>query len=401
MFDSIDFYIGSTKTFTPAVTGTTPITYSISGTLPAGLNFNTATGQISGTPTVQTTLLSFTVTATNSIDVAQDTFNVSVWDLGAVPDTGKSNCTDNSGNGASCTGQDGQYSNLPGFRSYNTPTTHPTFTNQTITLDLIRGLYWKTCAEGQTDPSCSGTPTFLDWAGASNVCTNLNTAPGYAGFTNWRLPTAKELYTLISLNSSVPLIETTYFPNTDSTVAYWTSTQFAGSGVQAYGIHFATGNSMPFNKASSLAVRCVAGQTLSAPVFMDQGNGIVLEENTQLYIQKCNNGETYSAGACGSGANSIDWDTAVAICNSFNMNAFTWRLPNLNELHLLVDYSDSTDPRVYSIFNTIASVGYWTSSSQGGGGTEVNAYANLTDTGEMTLQTKTNFLNFRCVSSGP
>ena len=49
---------------TPTVVGTM-IVYAVSPTLPAGLSLNTATGAITGTPTVAEALASYTVTATN------------------------------------------------------------------------------------------------------------------------------------------------------------------------------------------------------------------------------------------------------------------------------------------------------------------------------------------------
>jgi hypothetical protein len=50
----------------PTITGATPISYSISSTLPTGLNFNSNTGTISGTPTSASTQSGFTITATYS-----------------------------------------------------------------------------------------------------------------------------------------------------------------------------------------------------------------------------------------------------------------------------------------------------------------------------------------------
>ena len=49
----------------PTILGTV-ISYSISPGLPAGLSFDTVTGEISGTPTVISSTTTYTVTATNS-----------------------------------------------------------------------------------------------------------------------------------------------------------------------------------------------------------------------------------------------------------------------------------------------------------------------------------------------
>ncbi|EPG68181.1 Ig domain protein [Leptospira wolffii serovar Khorat str. Khorat-H2] len=400
LLDILDFYLGKSSSYSPTVTGTLPISYSISGSVPGGLAFNSSTGTVSGTPTGAGSSISLTVTATNSLGSSTDTFELDVWDSGAIPDTGKTGCTDNVGSAAGCYEQDGTYSNIPGFRIYSGPSIHPTLTNQQVSVDRVRGLYWKTCAEGQTDPSCSGPSTLGDWYSAGAACSNLNAGQGYAGFKNWRLPSMKELYTLVYLGSSTPLIEATYFPGAES-VGFWSSTPNANSSVQAYGISFSTGASMSYNVYSTLATRCVAGNSLDAPVFNDLGNGVVQEQKTGLYYQKCNNGETYSAGSCSGGPNAIDWESAIAICDSFNLASLNWRLPNLNELHLLTDYTVASGPKVYSIFYATPGALYWSSSPVAGGMTENQAFGTAIDAGEMQIQSKGNYLQFRCVSSGP
>lgn len=50
---------------TPTVTGSAPITYSVSPALPAGLTLNTSTGIISGTPTTPSAAANYVITASN------------------------------------------------------------------------------------------------------------------------------------------------------------------------------------------------------------------------------------------------------------------------------------------------------------------------------------------------
>ena len=102
--------------------------------------------------------------------------------------------------------------------------------NGTIT-DTKTNLMWKKCTEGQTGNNCSGQPKFYSWAEAKQKAKTEN----FAGFNDWRLPTSKELDSLIycsngrsaqakaepwlyrcsenNENYQVPTINTQAFPN--------------------------------------------------------------------------------------------------------------------------------------------------------------------------------------------
>ena len=79
-----DGEVGTAYSQTLTATGDTPITWSVSGTLPAGLSLDAATGIISGTPTTEKTS-TFTVTATNDSGSASKEFTLAIK---AVPVTG-------------------------------------------------------------------------------------------------------------------------------------------------------------------------------------------------------------------------------------------------------------------------------------------------------------------------
>ncbi|CCD97795.1 putative Ig domain-containing protein [Bradyrhizobium sp. STM 3809] len=67
--------------FTPVTGGggTAPLSYGISPTLPAGLSFNTSTGQVSGTPTAVSSTTTYTVTVTDANNgTASNTFQLTV-----------------------------------------------------------------------------------------------------------------------------------------------------------------------------------------------------------------------------------------------------------------------------------------------------------------------------------
>lgn len=67
----------ATPVITPVVTGTFP-TWSISPVLPSGLNFSTQSGQISGTPSVTSSVTNYTITASNSAGSVSTTLTLSV-----------------------------------------------------------------------------------------------------------------------------------------------------------------------------------------------------------------------------------------------------------------------------------------------------------------------------------
>jgi hypothetical protein len=64
--------------YTVTSSGGTVASYSLTGTLPAGLSFSTTTGRITGTPTVTQTATTYTITATNISGSGTATFTLTV-----------------------------------------------------------------------------------------------------------------------------------------------------------------------------------------------------------------------------------------------------------------------------------------------------------------------------------
>lgn len=159
------------------------------------------------------------------------------------------------------TGQDGAYSINP--KSY---TDHG---NGTVT-DNNTGLMWQKCSVGQNnDATCSGTAAYYNWYQASgtynasynstskNVCGELRVG----GYSDWRLPTKKELMSIVdySVPYPGPTIVGAYFPNTVSS-GYWSSTPGAYYPSYAWYVHFGNGGDNYFNKYNYFYVRCVRGE---------------------------------------------------------------------------------------------------------------------------------------------
>ena len=98
----------------------------------------------------------------------------------------------------------------------------------------------------------------VSWAGALTYCSNLN-----LNGTGWRLPTIKELATIIDFTTVYPSIDTVAFPNTpydpidQQTYPFWSSTQVVGlngSYVSDFGYGYIA---TPSGVANLSFVRCV------------------------------------------------------------------------------------------------------------------------------------------------
>jgi hypothetical protein len=74
--------------YTVTSSGGSIASYSLTGTLPAGVSFSTTTGRITGTPTVTQTATTYTITATNISGSGTATFTLTVVRIYAVGDTG-------------------------------------------------------------------------------------------------------------------------------------------------------------------------------------------------------------------------------------------------------------------------------------------------------------------------
>ena len=139
------------------------------------------------------------------------------------------------------------------------PKTGGTYTKEECVKDLSTGLVW----EGKTaSPATTrlGTSTYTNFdstasaqkSGGVNPTQAEIDAPtnsiGYknsvntsalCGYTDWRLPTKEELQGILASSGS-PIIDTTWFPNTQANL-YWTSSPFVGLSYSAWDVHFGDG----------------------------------------------------------------------------------------------------------------------------------------------------------------
>lgn len=191
--------------------------------------------------------------------------------------------------------------------------------------DLNTGLMW------QQDPG----PMKHPWHGALNQANNLS----LAGYTDWRLPTIKELYSIIDYGRGWPYIDTTYFdceldPQDPKNTQYWSGTEYVGltHGGQetAFGVNFATGHIKGYGTMMPAYARCVRGSSYGANSFVDNGDGTVTDTATGLMWQQADDGVTRN------------WEDALAYAESLTTAGYDdWRLPTNKELQSIVDYTHS------------------------------------------------------------
>ncbi|MEA2014216.1 MAG: DUF1566 domain-containing protein [Thermodesulfobacteriota bacterium] len=207
---------------------------------------------------------------------------------GQVPDTGQTKCYDNSveipcpQQGEAFYGQDAQYAGP--VRSYtklgqngtSLPDTATQSDGWIMTRDNVTGLIWEIKTDdgsvhdkdnkytwydsnpgtngGNAGTAGNGTDTedFIDALNAEN----------FGGFSDWRLPSIKELSSLVNSDIAYPgpTINTAWFPRTMSSY-YWSSTTYASHTDYAWRVNFNYGYVGGIYKSYSYYVRAVrAGQ---------------------------------------------------------------------------------------------------------------------------------------------
>ena len=286
-----------------------------------------------------------------------------------VVDTGQDRCFSNDREiayprpGDAFDGQDAQYqSSAPAYRDNG---------DGTVT-DLNTGLMW------QKTPDLKNKSTFVQAkAGAKSF--------RLAGYSDWRLPTIKELYSLIdfrgysarTVEQSRPYLDASVFAFAwgDSEkgerlidAQYWSATEYLGKTMQgnptAFGVNFADGRIKGYPKVSPRGemtqfVRYVRGNPrYGVNDFVDNRDGTVSDRATGLMWQKADSGRAMA------------WQAALAYAEGLSLaGRDDWRLPNAKELQSIVDYTrspDATDkarrgPAIAPVFSVATTESYyWT-----------------------------------------
>ncbi len=263
-------------------------------------------------------------------------------------------------------GEDAQYTgNKPSYKDNG---------DGTIT-DNVTGLMWQKSPDFNGD----GVINYSDKMTYAQAIAGADTFK-LAGYTDWRLPSLKELYSLImfygidpsgytgtSTSGLKPFIDTAYFDFNygDQSAGeriidaqYATTTLYTGTTMMnnptMFGVNFADGRikGYPYEE--------VHGSTKKYYVLYVRGN-----KNYGINNFKDNGDGTITDGATGlmwakdDSKKALNWEEALAWAQSMDSANYLgysdWRLPNVKELQSIVDYSRSpqatNSPAIDPLFN--------------------------------------------------
>lgn len=240
-------------------------------------------------------------------------------------------------------GQDAQYS---GFQ--------PSYTNNgdgTVT-DNVTGLMWQQTFDHNGD----GLINVADKLTYTQILAMYDTVTT-GGYTDWRLPTIKEQYSLIlfsgrdisgyqgTTSGLIPFIDNNIFDfNYGDTTAgerlidvqCATTNVYSGNNQMVFGVNFADGRIKGYGidfmgqpkKFNYLLVRGNTDYGIND--FTDNGNGTISDNATGLMWKKDDNGE------------GVIWENALSYAETSEFAGYTdWRLPNAKELQSIIDYTRS------------------------------------------------------------
>ena len=234
--------------------------------------------------------------------------------LSQTPDTGQTKCYDNSQE-IICPAPDGPFYGQDAQYAINPPSYEvKTINGQEVVIDHVTGLTWQ-----RDDDGIKRT-----WQEAIEYCDGLT----LGAYSDWRLPTKKELQGIASYGGFGPALDTAYFPYSHlPDDCYWSATTRGFLALSAWKVCLWNNQVSMLAKSDSNYVRAVRGRPLEFGHFKDDGDGTVTDITTGLMWQQRE-------------AKAMTWEKALAYCESLDVAGYSdWRLPNIRELLSLVDDS--------------------------------------------------------------
>ena len=302
---------------------------------------------------------------TNAFGAATSSVAVLTVDTNALPeggsyvvvDTGQTSCYGSSstiaspGPGEAFAGQDAQYDgNQPSY----------TLSGDGLTVyDHHTGLTWQRSpdTDGDGDIEAADKKT---WAAVQAYPATLN-ATNHGGHSDWRVPSIKDLYSLIDFRGTDPMAEGTdtsgLTPFIDTNYFHFAygdtgageriiDSQYASSNLYVsttgggdqtlFGVNFADGRikgyglSLQGSDKTFFVICCRGNTSYGVNVFTDNGNGTVTDRATGLMWQQADSDS------------GMNWEAALAYAEGLDLAGYRdWRLPNAKELQSILDYTRS------------------------------------------------------------
>ncbi len=190
------------------------------------------------------------------------------------------------------------------------------------------------------------------------------------GHHDWRVPSIKELYSLIQFTGRVqgqraiePFIDIRYFKQPlgssrqgerEIDAQTWSSTEYVGRTMRndetVFGVNFVDGRIKGYpkynprtRKPNKMYFRCVRGnKAYGKNSFNDNGNGTISDSATGLMWQQSDSRKA------------MNWEEALKYAESLELSGHgDWRLPNAKELQSIVDYTRSVQTTGSAAINPI------------------------------------------------
>lgn len=222
-----------------------------------------------------------------------------------------------------------------------------------LVRDNVTGRIWEAKAD---DGSIHDKDNLYTYTEAETYVEALNRIK-YGGRDNWRIPNLKELASIIDFSKNLPAVNTGYFPDQHPSF-YWSSTVCLDDPDFVWGVMFHSGQEINHYKRIRFFLRavCVDDQGMDLITaysdpnvrFEDNGNGTITDHATGLMWMKSfvvkSKGEKKQV--------KFRWEDALAYGEEAVYAGYDdWRLPDINELISIVDYSRN-NPAIYPVFGS-------------------------------------------------
>ncbi|WP_192021716.1 DUF1566 domain-containing protein [Shewanella sp. WPAGA9] len=158
-----------------------------------------------------------------------------------------------------------------------TPDERYTVHDDGTVTDLATGLMWAQCVAGLNGLNCdNGSAEAMDWGLALEYAQNTQ----LAGYSDWRLPNNKELFSLVDFSAVSPAINLTIFPSTTNDYT-WSSSPMIEFSQDSWFINFKTGLNWFKGRSDNMLVRVVRAGTSDsqlAAIDIQDGEAITFDD---------------------------------------------------------------------------------------------------------------------------